>query len=372
MKFSSRRLRAILIKEYRHILRAPRTLVLVTLAPVLLLLLLANIFSLEAQQARFALWDLDRSTVSRRYIAALTADGDFTLEAEVSSYTAAQAVLRGGRADFVLVIPNGFGADLISHRPTEVQAIFDGTDTIRAPQLQGYLMARSAAFSAEILPVGRMTEGQPMELRSVHLYNPGVQSIVGMVPGLAAIVLSMPALAFGLSLARERELGSFEGLITTPIRGSEYLLGKAWPYVTLGLVSVCLIWLVGILVFDVPFRGSLLLYLLLSALYLAATVGLVTAISPALKSQQVAFFVVLILFFVPSFFISGLLTPILDEGLGRLSSDLFPATHYMTIARGIFVKGLGLQALLRPTLILAGMYVGGVIIALLGFRKHLI
>jgi ABC-type multidrug transport system permease subunit len=135
--------------------------------------------------------------------------------------------------------------------------------------------------------------------------------------------------------------------------------------------SVLLVWLVSILIFRVPFRGSFALYMALTALYLAATIGLVTALSPVLRSQQVAFFVVLAFFFVPSFFTSGLLTPVLSTGWDRLSSDIFPATHYMSIARGIFVKGSGIVDLLRPTRILAGMGLGGMVIALVSFRKRL-
>lgn len=373
MRFSHRRFRAILIKEYRHVLRAPRTLLLVILAPALLLLLLANIFVVDAQQARFALWDLDQSAYARRYVAALTADGDFTEQIVVRSYEEAQAALRAGRVDFVLLIPRGFGANLITGQSAEVQAIFDATDAIRTPQLNGYLTARSGAFSSSVLLRSReLASGLEMiELRTVHWYNPGVRSLVGMAPGISAIVLSMPALAYGLSLAREREMGSFEGLITTPIQGAEYLLGKSLAYVTLGLGSVIPIWLVSILIFRIPFRGSFVLYMALTALYLAATIGLVTALSPALRSQQVAFFVVLAFFFVPSFFNSGLLTPVLSTGWSRLSSDIFPATHYMTIARGIFVKGLGIVMLVRPTLILGGMGIGGQVIALLSFRKRL-
>ncbi|MGC9469096.1 MAG: ABC transporter permease [Anaerolineae bacterium] len=371
MRFSRRRFRAILIKEYRHIFRAPRTLILVILAPAALLLLLANIFVVEADQARFALWDLDRSTYSRRYIASLTADGDFTIADRVSSYAEAEAFLRRGHGDFVLVLPVGFDEALVSGKPAIVQAIFDATDAIRTPQVNGSLVARSSAFSQDILLRGQQVSGQPIELRSTNWFNPSAKSMVGMVPGLIPIVLSMPALAFGLSLARERELGSFEGLIATPVQGTEYLLGKSSSYISLGVVAAVMTWSVAVLVFDVPFRGSFLLYLLLSALYLAATIGLVTALAPVLKSQQIAFFVVLVFFFVPSFFTTGLLTPVLDEGLSRLSSDIFPATHYMVIARGIFVKGLGCESLQRPILFLTGMYLAGNTIALLTFRKRL-
>ncbi|MBN2002607.1 MAG: ABC transporter permease [Anaerolineae bacterium] len=371
MKFSLRRFQAILIKEYRHILRAPRTLLLVILSPAFLLVLLANLFSVEAQRARFVLWDLDNSVHSRRYLAALTADGDFHLNGNIYTYDEIAPELRSGRADFVLIIPHGFGRSLIVGAPAEIQAIFDATDAIRTPQLQGYLMARSGAFSGAVLLKGQDLQGNPLELRAVHWYNPAMNSKISMVPALIPIVLSMPALAYGLSIARERELGSFEGLITTPVQGIEYLFGKSLAYISLGLLSVLVNWLVATLGFHIPFRGSFLLYMGLSALYLAATIGLVTAASPILKTQQVAFFVVLAYFFVPSFFTSGLLMPILSEGWGRLSSDIFPATHFVTIARSIFVKGLGFTALLRPTIFLAGMYIGGMIIAVLTFRKRL-
>ncbi len=371
MKFSLRRFQAILGKEYRHILRAPRTLLLVILSPAFLLVLLANLFSVEAQRARFVLWDLDNSVHSRRYLAAITADGDFTLTGNIYTYDDIAPELRSDRADFVLIIPHGFGRNLIVGDPAEVQAIFDATDAIRAPQLQGYLMARSGAFSGAVLLKGRDLQNSPLELRTVHWYNPAMNSKVSMVPGLIPVVLAMPALAYGLSIARERELGSFEGLITTPVQGIEYLFGKSLAYITLGLLSVWVNWLVAIWGFHVPFRGSFLLYMGLAALYLAATIGLVTAAAPILKTQQVAFFVVLAYFFVPSFFTSGLLMPILSHGLARLSSDIFPAAHFVTIARSIFVKGLGFTALIRPILFLAGMYIGGMIIAILTFRKRL-
>ncbi len=370
--FSPRRFWAILYKEYRHILRAPRTLLLVSLAPAFLLLLLANIFAIEAQYGRFALWDLDQSAFSRRYVAAITADGDFIQAGVIERHADIEALLRSGRADFALIIPRGFGERLIIGEPTRVHAIFDATDSMLVPQLRGYLVARSAAFSGDVLLAGRDVVAQPLELRSVRWYNPEMRAMVGMVPGLTSIVLSMPALAYGLSMARERELGSFEGLITTPVMGAEYLFGKSLAYITLGMISVLIAWLVAIFWFRIPFRGSLPLYLLLTALYLAATIGLVTATSPILKTQQVAFFIVLAFFFVPSFFVCGLISPILGEGLDRLTSDIFPATHFIVIARGIFVKGLGIRHLWREVAFLSAMYLGGMLIALATFRKRLL
>lgn len=371
MKLSIRRFRAILVKEYRHILRAPRTLLLICLAPAFLLALLANIFAIEAQQARFALWDLDNSALSRQYVTTLTADGDFTLVKTLNDYDQVAPELRSGRADFVMIIPNSFSQKLVIGQPAQVQAIFDATDAMRASQLHGYLLARSGAYSQQVLLEGQDVGGGLMELRSVRWYNPGLESVISMVPGLTAIVLSMPALAYGLSLARERELGSFEGLITTPVHGAEYLFGKSLAYIIVGLMSVLFTWLVGVAVFRVPFRGSFIFYLAAAGLYLAATIGLVTAAAPILQTQQIAFFVVLAFFFIPSFFVSGLVMPVVGKGMERLSSDIFPVTHFMVIARGIFVKSLGIRALWREIVILATMYVSGMILALVTFRKRL-
>ena len=270
-----------------------------------------------------------------------------------------------------MIIPNSFSQELVVGKPAQVEAIFDATDAMRASQLFGYLLARSGAYSQQVLLEGQGTVGGLLELRSVKWYNPGLESVVSMVPGLSAIVLSMPALAYGLSLAREREFGSFEGLITTPVHGAEYLFGKSLAYIIVGLLSVLFTWVVGIAVFRVPFRGSFVFYLAAAGLYLAATIGLVTAAAPILQTQQIAFFVVLAFFFIPSFFVAGLVMPVVGKGMERLSSDIFPVTHFMVIARGIFVKNLGIRALWRECAILGSMYAVGMMIALATFRKRL-
>ncbi len=371
LRFSPRRFRAILSKEFRHILRDPRTLLLVTLAPAALLILLANVFAVQAQGARFALWDLENSAYTRRYIERLTADEDFELLAMIASEADIEPLLLAGRVDFVLIIPADFTRNLIVGRAAQVQAVFDATDAIRAPQVLGDLMIRSAMFSKAVLLEGRVLTRPALELRSAIWYNPERSAMVGMVPGLTGVVLSMPALAYGLALARERELGSFEGLITTPVQGLEYLLGKSLGYIVLGLGSVFVAWLVALFWFRVPFRGSFPLYMLVACLYLTATIGMVTALAPILRTQQLAFFTVLTIFFIPAFFNAGLVVPILATGADRLSSDIFPATHFVEIARAIFIRGLGPDAFLRPIGVLALMAAGGFAIAVVTFKKRL-
>lgn len=369
--FVPRRFVAILRKEYRHVFRDFRTLILVILAPPLLLLLMAYLFRLDAQRAVFAVWDLDGSTLSRRYIAALTADGDFQLLRSLTAEADMEPLLQSGQVAFVLVIPSGFGNRLAGGREAEVQALVDASDAIRAPQILGQLELRSAAFSQQVLLRGQEWRQSPLTLRSQVWYNPALSSTVSMVPGLLPIVLTMPALAFALSLARDRELGSFEGLIATPVRGAEYLLGKALAYVSLGMISVFLAWLVAVLWFAVPFRGSLALYGALALLYLAATIGIVMALARVAQTQQVALFAILIYFFVPSFFIGGLVLPLSRDPVQRLISQAIPTTHFIMITRSLFLKGLGPADYAGPVITLALMALGGLIIALLTFRKRL-
>jgi ABC-2 type transport system permease protein len=183
----------------------------------------------------------------------------------------------------------------------------------------------------------------------------------------------MPTMAFALALTREKESGTLEGLVATPVLGPEYVLGKLLAYIVAGLVSAVLALLVATLWFQVPFRGSLPVYLLLAADYFLACMGAAVVIANFVKSQQTAMFIVLIVFIVPSFFLAGLITPVSSGALGSmLSSYALPSTHFVEISRTLFLKGLGLGHVLRPALMLLGMGLGALAIGLLGFRKKVV
>jgi ABC-2 type transport system permease protein len=368
---SIRRTLAVARKEFFHIFRDLRTIFLVTVSPAFLLLTLSYIFAWDVQQTDLAVWDLDKSSLSRQYVAVLTADGDFRVRARAASYEELNRLLEAGQVDGGLVIPPGFEAGLRASRQVQVQAVIDGADPITANQAAFALSQRTAAFAARFdaqLPV--VVSG--LDLRGEAWYNATLKSLVSMVPGLTAVVLCMPALALALALAREKETGSFETLIASPIRGSEYLIGKLIAYAASGLVSVLLVWLVAVLYFRVPFRGNLLLYLLMGINYLLASMGFSLLIANFVRSQQTAMFLVLMIFFVPSFFVTGLITPVETGHVGsQLVACALPATHFITISRGMFLKGLGLEPLGLRSLILAGMALGGLVVSLLLFHKRL-
>jgi ABC-type multidrug transport system permease subunit len=185
-------------------------------------------------------------------------------------------------------------------------------------------------------------------------YNETLKSLFSMVTGMLAVIMCMPALALTLALAREKETGSFEGLIATPVRGAEYLVGKLLAYVIGGVVSLVLAWLVATLWFRVPFRGEFFDFLLLACAYLFASMGVSLLVANFVRNQQTAMFLVLMVFFVPSFFIAGLIVPVSDEPVTQAVAYVLPTTHFITICRGVFLKGLGVVALWRPALILSG------------------
>jgi ABC-2 type transport system permease protein len=367
---SLRRMATIVRKELLHIVREPRNLFLVTVSPAFLLLLLANIFSFNVQQFNLAVLDLDRTSLSRRYLADLTSDQDLVLAYTVSSYEEIEPLLVTGEIDAALVIPPGFADTVHSGQPAQVQAIVDGTDPFAGSQAIGSLTSRSGVFVAVTGAARFFLKGQPVEVRSQAWYNPSLDSLLSMVPALLAIVLIMPTMALALALARERESGTLEGLLTTPVSGAEYLAGKLIAYMATSLVSAILALLVAVLWFRVPFRGSLVVYLILAADYFLACMAATVVITNFVRSQQTAMFIVLLVFIVPSFFLAGLLSPVSTESpISMLASFALPSTHFVAICRALFLKGLGFEQMLRPTLILLGMGLGALVIGLLTFKK---
>jgi len=337
---SLRRTLAIAHKEFRHIFRDPRLIFLVTASPALLLFTFSYVFSFDVNEAALAVLDLDRSSLSRRFLSHLTADGDFWVYAYVSSYEEIDGLLLRSDVDAALVIPPGFGEAIRRGRSAQLQAIVEGMDSIAAELAVSYLEARTSAFGADIRASG--LPAAPLEVRSRAWYNGALKSLTSMVPGLMAVVLQMPSLAVALALSRERESGSFESLITTPIRGAEYLVGKLSAYLISGLVSCLLALGVALLWFRVPFRGSLAALLLLSGPFFLASMGIGLLVGNYVSSQQTAMTIMLLVVFIPSFFLSGLILPVdRSSPLAWVSSRSLPATHFITICRGLFLKGVG-------------------------------
>jgi ABC-2 type transport system permease protein len=374
---SFKRIFAIFHKELRHITRDVRVLFLVTLAPAFLLLMLSYVVSYDAQHTQIVVLDLDKTASSRDYVKLLVADGDFVLVSYLDDYAAAEPQLIAGNASVALIIPRGFEDHIISGQTTDLQVIIDGSNPINAKLAITQLNARTRVFAANSLGsnaalIQIMSSNTGADVRGRAWYNPSVKSLYSMVPGLLPIVLFMPGMALTVALAREKETGSFEGLIATPVRGAEYLIGKMLAYALGGMIGAGVAILVSVFWFQVPFRGDILLLLGLTLLYFFATMSMGILISNFVGTQQAAMLIFLLVIFLPSFFVSGLFTPIDPTSLtSKIIGDFIPPTHFIVISRAIFLKGMGISGLLPSVIALAIIGCVALLLSLMLFKKKL-
>jgi ABC-2 type transport system permease protein len=370
---SLRRLFAISRKEFHHITRDPRMLLLVIVAPAFLLMMLAYVFAFDVDKFSVVVLDQDRTDLSRRYIADLSGDGTFEVAAYLERYEEIEPLLKAGRVRAAIVIPHGTTDQLQAQRPAEVQAVVDGVDSISGQQVVSQLEQRSRIFSLKLLPVGTSASSIGMlDTRLIAWYNPSIKSLYSMVPGLIAVVLIMPALALALAFAREKELGSFEGLAATPIRGVEYIFGKMLTYLIFGMLSMVPILIASLAWFHVPLRGTLIDLFVVTFCYFIATFGLALLVVNFVKSQQAAMLFMILVFFIPSFFLTGLILPMdTSSPIMMVISGMLPASHYVLLSRGVFLKGLDLAALSGPIGMLLMIGIVTLTLSLAVFRKRI-
>jgi ABC-2 type transport system permease protein len=366
---SVKRLTSIFIKEYRHIIREPRTLWMVFLSPAFVLIALSLVFTSGSTRVDLAVWDQDLTPLSRQFVATLSSDSDFSIK-HVSGHEEIETSLMGRRIDAAVVIPSGFGDTVQGGETASVQVILDGVDTAVAGEAMGSLLGHAADFGVQ-LSKEYLVAPTPVQVKPKSAYLPKTADRDSMVSGLIPIVFSLPVIAAALALARERETGTLEALVATPVQGLEYLGGKLVAYVTASLAGLLPVWLTASLLFGVPFRGSPALFVILTANFLLASVGLAIVVGNLVRSQQAATVLSLFIFFVPAFFLSGLSDPIdTTDVAGTVISYLMPSTHFVTICRGILLKGASLIELWRPALMLVGLSVVWMALGALTFKKR--
>lgn len=362
---SIRRLWAIMHKEFRHILRDRRMLFLVTISPAIMLVTFGYVFSFDLNPARIAVYDQDHSPHSRNLVMALSHDRNLIQAGEVAQYDDLREMMKANEIKLGLVIPPGFGDALEAGRRAEVQVLGDGSDPINTSSQMAILSGRISEWGE---PYQRIDITQPATLRALTLYNPDIKGRWSMVPALLAIAMILPSMSVALALAREKELGSFESLAATPVQGAEYILGKLVPYITFGILSASIAIAVAVLWFKVPMRGSYLDLAGFTILYLWATLGISIFVSNFISNQSTALRAVLLLFLVPSFFLTGLIVPIDEKA--RLVAYSLPATHYVAINRGVFLKGLGWEQLGFHVFMLLTMGLLSTLLTILSFKKR--
>jgi ABC-2 type transport system permease protein len=351
----------IIWKEFIQIFRDARTLAVVVILPVLMLVLYGYAINLDVKHLKLVVYDQDRSQESRDLIGAFSRGEYFDITAYLGDHRAVTAALDRGWAKAALVIPTRFAADLAAGRTARVQFIIDGSDSTTASTAMGYAEAMLQQYSIRLSLAALQRYGRgaaedfpPVDMRLRVWYNPELKSTNFIVPGLIAVILTMlAALLTSMTVVRERERGTIEALIVSPVMPHELMIGKLVPYVLIAFVDVIMVIAAGRLLFHVPLVGSPALVLALSAVFLTAALGIGLLVSVVSNSQQTAMTIALVSSMLPTFLLSGFMFPI--SAMPRVVqwlTNIIPARHFLFILRSIFLKGGGLALLWQPALIL--------------------
>jgi len=375
---SLRHIWAVTRKEIHHIVRDRTTLFLVLFTPTLLMLIMAYSLTVDIEHVPIAILDYDRSPTSRAFVQQITAGDDLDLYAQVSTPDEIEELLMNGDIKAAVVIDPAFSRDLLSMRGMPLQIIIDGTE----PESGGFAIDhvgwRAEEFVNEALADRLQALGvpldslQPLDLRVRAWYNPSLKPRVDLIPGLISMVLGFPALSVALTLAHEREHGTLEQLMATPLGRAELLLGKMIPYILVGLSNVIMIPAFAMLWFDIPFNGSFPLFFMLSGIFLFAILSMGIIIGVFIRTQAAALALSFLLIFFPGFFLTGIFFPLVSmPEIVRMEALLLPGTHYAIITRGVFLTSLGLDALWPYGVMLLGLGCAFTGIAALFFRKKI-
>lgn len=371
------RLLAVARKELLQLRRDRLTLAMMAVLPVVQLLLFGYAINTDVRHSPTVVLDQDHSSRSRAFVQSLVATGFYDIVGDARDMAEVERAIRGGRARVGLVFPSGFASDIARGQTAHVQLVVDGSDPQTVASATNTAASMAAAWGSE-LAVERVTRqgmrapSPAVSLEPLTWYNPDLRTATFIVPGLVGVILTMTMVMLtAMAITRERERGTLEQLIVSPVRPVELVVGKIAPYIVIGYVQMSLILLVGHLAFRVPIVGSIALLYGLAALFIAANLAMGLTFSTVAQTQQQAmqmsFF-----FMLPNILLSGFMFP--WEAMPRpvqYLSQALPLTHFLRIVRGIVLKGAGWSDVRHEVIWLACILAAFVAIASLRFRKKL-
>ncbi|MBI2516271.1 MAG: ABC transporter permease [Opitutae bacterium] len=361
------RIFTILRKEFRSVLRDPRMRIVIIGLPVLQTLIFGYAVTLDVRHVRMVLVDRDNTPASRALAAGFTASGYFDVVSRTLDEAAASAAIDDARAAAILRINAGFQADLAAGRPAAAQLIVDGSDSNNARFVLNYAAVIARSFNAGLVPVVRPV-GR-VELQPRAWFNADLESRNFYVPGIiATLVMLVSLMLTSMAIVREKEVGTIEQIMVTPIRPVEFILGKCAPFAVIGYINVFMVTLLGVLWFDIPLRGNLGLLLLGATCFLLSTLGIGLFISTVSQTQQQAMMTTFFFFF-PAMLLSGFVYPIANmPEVVQWLTFLNPLRYFLVIIRSVFLKGAGLDVLW--TQIAALLALGTVVMGFAVSRFH--
>jgi ABC-2 type transport system permease protein len=370
------RLKSMLIKEFTQTLRDPKMRVVILVVPLVQIILFGYAVNTDVKHIATALYDLDNSVASRELAARLQQSGYFDIVEQVASAAEIRDLIDHGRVKAAVQVNHGFAAAISAGRTAPVQVIVDGSDPNTARIVLAHAVKIVGRFSDQLLVDrelrrrGAAWQPAQLELQSRTWFNENLESRNYYVPGvMAQMVLVVTMMLSAMSVVREKEIGTMEQIIVTPIRRWEFIVGKTLPFALVGYINVTMVTSMAVFWFDIPIRGSLLLLGVATGVYLLSSLGFGLFISTISRSQQQAMMSAF-MFMFPAMLLSGFAFPIenMPESIQYLTW-LNPLRHYLVIIRGIFLKGVGIDVLWPQVAVLALLGSSILAIAVYRFRK---
>lgn len=332
-------------KEVRHILRDVRSLAIAILMPLLMTLLYGYVINLDIKNIRLAVLDFEQNAVSRELIGRFYHSGYFMEGRSAADPADPERVLKTGNAAMVLIIQPGLSRALETEADYQLGFLIDGADANTSAAAAGYANVIVSQFLKDRLPPGSELPGVRLSYRV--LYNPDLKSSRFFVPGLIAVILMMiSALLTSITIAREKETGTMEQLLTAPVKPGQIIIGKVIPYIALAVLDGVLVLLFGVVHFGVPFTGSAALLFLFGVIYVVAALSLGILVSTIARTQQQAMITAMLITVLPSVMLSGFIFEIKNMPMIlQYVSHVIPATYFLLIIRGVMLKGSGIGVL---------------------------
>ncbi len=366
-----KRFLAFVIKEFRHIYRDRRTMMILFGMPVIQVLLFGFVLTNEIKNASIAVLDPAKDEASIRLTNKLVSSGYFRVERNLASADELEPAFRQGRIKLALVFPPGFGRRLDHEGTAQIQLIGDASDPNTATTLINYATAIILDFQQE--SAIRNPQSAIIKTETRMRYNPEQKAVFNFVPGVMTLILMLvSAMMTSITLAREKEMGTMEVLLASPLKPLQIVLGKTAPYLVLSFINAIVVVIMGMIVFGMPMRGSFLLLGFECFLYMFVSLALGILISTKAKNQMAALFASALALMMPTMLLSGFIFP--RESMPwplQVIGAAFPATWFNPIIKGIMIKGVGLDFLWKQTLILTGMAVLFIGLSIRNFKSRL-
>ncbi len=369
------RVKALTRKEFIQVARDYRSLALAIVIPVLLLVLFGFALSLDVDNVPLAVWDQDKTEISTDFIRRFQGSRYFKIIGYFDNYEQLEQMIDRNRTLMAMVIDTNFSESIQSNKPAAVQLLVDGSDSNTATIALGYASAVVSGYNANFVLETFSKAGVPepalMDIRPRVWFNQDLKSRNYIIPGLiAVIIMIIAALLTSLTVARERERGTMEQLISTPVQAGEIILGKFIPYFVIGVIDQLIAVAMAQFIYHVPFRGNLALLFFCSSLFLTGSLAMGMLISITARNQLMASQLAMLVTFLPGFLLSGFAWPIANMPPAiQAITHVVPARYFITILRGIYLKGVGVKVLWPDILLLVIFSVIMVALADKNFKK---